>query len=272
MDQSPVILTLKINNSQPIALAAFVKAFTSLAGEYEESIKTDINFENENAEIFVKEIRAGSIIADLIPMAAPALPIIISEAERVFQAVEFVNKWGKRINNLSKGILPEKFNKSDLNRWCGTVEAIANDPKSSATLEAATFEDGERKVKASFTFASKEANKIEDILEGEFVRLEDKKTDDRNRVFMVFTRSDVGDAPVGKRSGERVLISEISEKALAITYGSEIAEDRIKHEIRESDENIYKKGFNVDVRVQLVGERPVASSILSVHSVVDLPD
>ncbi|WP_299551090.1 hypothetical protein [uncultured Tateyamaria sp.] len=89
---------------------------------------------------------------------------------------------------------------------------------------------------------------------------------------MVFTRSDVGDVPVGRPSGERVLIEEVSEKPLALTYGSELAEERIKHEIRESDANIFKKGFNVDVRVQTSGGRPVAYSIMEVHSVIELPE
>jgi predicted nucleic acid-binding Zn ribbon protein len=69
-----------------------------------------------------------------------------------------------------------------------------------------------------------------------------------------------------------VVISEISEKPLAITYGSELAEERIKHEIRESDDNIFKKGFNVDVKLQLSGGRPVAYSIMHVHDIIELPD
>jgi len=51
-----------------------------------------------------------------------------------------------------------------------------------------------------------------------------------------------------------------------------LAEQRIKHEIRETDDNIYKKGFTVDVKLQSVGGRTVAYSILTVHDVVDLPD
>jgi hypothetical protein len=79
-------------------------------------------------------------------------------------------------------------------------------------------------------------------------------------------------AGVGKRSGERVVIDEISEKPLSLIYGSELAEQRIKHEIREADENVYKKGFVVDVNVRSVGGKPVAYAVTNIHQVIDLPE
>jgi hypothetical protein len=58
---------------------------------------------------------------------------------------------------------------------------------------------------------------------------------------------------MGKRTGERVAIEEISPRDLPLIYASDLAEQRIKHEVREADDNVYKKGFIVDVNVQLVG-------------------
>ena len=272
MEKSPVILTLKIDNSQPIPLSSFVKAFTSLAAEYKRSVRENEEFQSEDAEIFIKQIRSGSIIADLIPVASAVLPLVVSEADKIFVAVEFVQKWETRLKSLINGVVPDKPSKSDLSRWADTVENIARDPDASSTLEVATFRDGEKQIEASFTFTSAEAKKIQDTIEGEFVRLEDNRTADYERVLMVFTRSDIGNARVGKPSGERVMIQEVSDKPLAITYGSELAEQRVKHEIREGDENIYKKGFNVDVKVQYANYKAVAYSIMNVHDVIDLPD
>lgn len=41
---------------------------------------------------------------------------------------------------------------------------------------------------------------------------------------------------------------------------------------RDAEENVYKKGFVVDVSVRLVGGRPSVYAIMNVHSVIDLPD
>lgn len=199
------------------------------------------------------------------------MPLVASEADKVYLAVETVEKWRQRLSALISGDVPKNASRTDLKNWADAVQAIARDPDASSTLEAATFEDGQRNVRASFSFSTTEARKIEKVIDAEFERLEERKQADYVRVLMVFTRSDVGDAPVGKPSGERVVIEEISEKPLAITYGSALAEERVKHEIRESDENIYKKGFNVDVKVQSRAGKAVAYSITHVHEVIDLP-
>ena len=51
-----------------------------------------------------------------------------------------------------------------------------------------------------------------------------------------------------------------------------MSEQRIKHVIREADENIFKKGFVVDVLVLHKGTRPIAYKLTDVHDVIDLPD
>ena len=272
MEKAPVVLTLTINNSQPIKLTDFVTAFISLSREYSSTVKASEDFSDEEAEIYVKEIRPDSIVADLIPIAMSVVPLVVTEADKVLLAVETVDRWRERFTALLKGTIPEDASKTDLKTWAGAVASVARDPDASSTLEAATFEDGKREVRAAFTFNSREAKQVEDVIEAEFKRMGERKEADFKRVLMVFTRSDVGDVPVGRPSGERVLIEEISEKPLALTYGSELAEERIKHEIRESDDNIFKKGFNVDVRVQTSGGRPVAYSIMEVHGVIELPE
>ena len=61
-------------------------------------------------------------------------------------------------------------------------------------------------------------------------------------------------------------------KALALTYGSQMAEERVRHEIRDDEYNVYKKGFVVDVNVQKRNGKPVAYSVTHVHQIVVLPD
>ena len=68
------------------------------------------------------------------------------------------------------------------------------------------------------------------------------------------------------------MIEEISDRSLPLVYGSELSEERIKHEIREADENVYKKGFIVDINVKSTGGRPVAYAITNVHQIIDLPE
>jgi hypothetical protein len=59
---------------------------------------------------------------------------------------------------------------------------------------------------------------------------------------------------------------------LPLVYASDLAEQRIKHEIAEAENNVFKKGFIVDVNVQTKGGRPVAYRVTNLHQVIDLPD
>ena len=271
LTSAPAVITLYINNSKPIELGAFVNAFTSLANEYRRSLAANDEFEND-ADIFIKEIRPGSIIADLVPVIVSTAPVIASQAEQVWQSIKFLQTWEKRIKELASGIIPERFTKSDMKTFADAVEAIARDPESTSQLEVATFEDGKREVKAAFKFSAKEAVAVQNTIEAEYKRLDAEDDDQVSRTLLYFTRSDVGAAPKDKRSGEKVVIPEISSKALPIIYASALAEERIKHEIREANDNIFKKGFSVDVSVLNRGSRPIVYRILAVHEVIDLPE
>ncbi len=89
---------------------------------------------------------------------------------------------------------------------------------------------------------------------------------------MMFEQSNVKDSPLGKRTGEWVRIEFISDKPLPLIYASDLAEQRIKHEIREAPENVYRKGFVVDVNVETRGGKPIAYRLTHLHQVFDLPD
>ena len=265
-------LILTLDTKEPIELGDFVGAFTSVGNEYERFIKQTNPDLPGNATMYVREVRKGSIVADMLPWIAYTAPFI-AEMDKALIVEQFVRLWGSRFRALlgrGKTAVPET--RSELKDWSDAVRAVATDPDASVKLEAAVFEDGKKKIRAAFKFDTKEARKAQKTIETRQRRLEKKEHADHQRVLMRFTRSDIGDVSVGKPSGERVKIEEISDRALALVYASELAEQRIKHEIRDADENVYKKGFVVDVNVRSSGGRPVAYAVTHVHQVIDLPD
>jgi hypothetical protein len=82
-------------------------------------------------------------------------------------------------------------------------------------LEADVFEDGKKKIKAAFKFNTRQARAVQQVVEARQRQLEKKEHADHSRVLMRFTRSDIGDVNVGKPSGERIVIEDISDKPLA---------------------------------------------------------
>jgi hypothetical protein len=103
-------------------------------------------------------------------------------------------------------------------------------------------------------------------------QIERKTHADYQRVLMIFKQANVKGTPVGKRTGELVQIEAISDRELPLIYASDLAEQRIKHEILEAKENVFQKGFVVDVNLETKGGRPVAYRVTNLHQVFDLPE
>ncbi len=193
--------------------------------------------------------------------------------EQVNAVNEFVKNYGGKLKTYFKkgGEVPEAT-RSDLKDFMGSLVAIANDPDGSASLESAIFEDGKKKIKAAVKFTTREAVRAVEHIEEHRKRLEHRDSADYQQVMMVFRQANVKDSAVGKRTGETVMVEDISDRELPLVYASDLAEQRIKHEIREADDNLFKKGFIVDVNVQTKAGRPVAYRVTNLHQVIDLPD
>jgi hypothetical protein len=264
-------IVLTLDTKEPIELGAFVGVFTSLGNEYDRFIKQAEPDLAGEADLFVHKVRSGSIIVDLIPWLSMVAPFI-DDAEKALIIEKFVRVWKERFESLlsGKGKAPET--RSELRDWADAVKDIATDTNGSGKIEAVAFKDGKKKISASFKFKSPEARQVLKTVERQQQVLEKKQHADHKRVLMRFTRSDISDVTVGKPSGEKVKIEEVTDRALPLVYGSELAEERIKHEIREADENVFKKGFVVDVNVKSTGGRPIAYAITNVHQVIEIPD
>jgi hypothetical protein len=271
MAEEPAHIVLYVDTKNPIELGDFVSGFTSISSQYDKFIRSNFPDLTGESKIFIREVRAGSIEADLVPWALLGVSALVNAMDQVLIVEQFVRTYGKRLSAyFQDGGREPEATKSDLKDFMGSVAAIANDPDAKATLKAVYFEDGKKKVKAAITFDTKEAREAVLQIEGQRIEIEKKSNADHQRVLMVFSQSNVKDTTVGKRTGERVIIEPILERDLPLIYASDLAEQRIKHEIRVADENVYKKGFIVDVNVETRGGNPVGYRVTNVHQVVDL--
>ncbi|WP_194477849.1 hypothetical protein [Bradyrhizobium sp. CCBAU 53338] len=266
-------IVLNIETKRPIELGDFVSAFSSIASQYEKFVRSDYPELAGDAKIYVREVRAGSIEADLIPWAMQGLSAVVNVVEQIQIVEKFVRNYSAVLGKYLGGTKEPEATRSDLKDLMGSVVAIANDPNGHARLKAVVFEDGKKKVRAALSFDTLQAREAQRQIEDQKLQLESSSTTaDHRRVLMTFKQSNVKDSVMGKRTGERVAIEDISPRDLPLIYASELAEQRIKHEVREADDNVYKKGFIVDVNVQLSGGRPAGYRVTNLHQVIDLPE
>jgi hypothetical protein len=282
MAESGAFLILTIDTKEPIEIGAFVGEFISLANQYEKYFKEKYPAAEGDAEVFVTQVSEGSIIAHLVPhwpqiagvagTAGVAVLVGLGAIERLNTLEDFVDRWGKRLGRFfhKDGRVPEAA-KSDIKDFHNAVAAIARDPNATLKLEAAYYEDGEKNIKASFKFTTSQAKIAEQEIENQKKEMEASGNADKQKVLMIFVRPDIRTQEMGKRSGELAMIESIFDKPRPLIYVSNLAEQRIKYEMRDND-NIFKKGFVVDVNVEMRRGKPCAYRITNLHEVIDLPD
>lgn len=269
MDAAPHLI-LKIETKGPIALDDFVATFVGLGSQFETFFDGEHPDEHGDAKFYVQEVRAGSIITELVPYAVTGGGMLAGTFATIKYAndlYKFVETYGAKLSRyFKKGGREPAATKGDLADYLKTVAAVAHDPD--GTLALTVFENGEQRV--AFSFTTRQARDAEHNILEHRAELERTTDADHKRVLMTFTRTNVAHAKTGQRSGDRVQISAIHKRALPIVYASTLAEERIRHEIAEADENVYKKAFDVDVNVEERDGKPIAYRIVAVHDVIDI--
>jgi hypothetical protein len=271
MGEQQAFLTLKIDTHEPVEIGDFVGAFTSLANEFERFVRNEHPEVKVEPRMFVREVRYGCIEADMITGVAVTLA---NGAAHLMVLEDFVRRWGARFNMLRTGQVPDdQLNTSpEMKDWLKAVRSILKDPVASHRITATKFVDGKKQIGASFEFNAPEARAAEANIEMRQEQLAKPDTSLKERVLMRFTRTDVHDARLNKRSGELVVVDALSPKDKPVMFLSEMVEQEIRSAIRDADENVYKKGFVVDLVCQISGEKITAYAVRALHSVIDLAD
>jgi hypothetical protein len=270
-------IRLKLDTDQPIALSDFVAEFVGIGNQFDKFIAREYPDLKAESEIYIKEVRSGCIEADLVAwivggggtLATAAW--VIDKIDKAQVLAKFVDDVKERISPyFRKGGRNKEATKGDLSNFLKTTQAIASDPNGSANLEAAVFEDGERKVRAAFKFTSAEARRAETEITEHRRELEKKTDENQERVLLQFVRPSVEAGKPGKKGGERAVIQSIHKRALPVLYASGMAEERMMHEKMQLAGNVFRALFDVSVNVEIGATgRLVAYRITDVHNVIE---
>ncbi len=264
-------ITLTINRENDVIdLLDFASMFAGIGSQFDKFLKAQYPEVHGHAQIGIRDLHYGCIIAEL---AGVILPNTIAAMDSAVIMHDFARLIKAHFEKLLDGNFLPGARKSDLNDLSGMVSAIAKDADANASLE---FEErdvhGNIRRKVNLKFTTKQARAVEDTIERQRRSMDQTEGADYERVLMYFTRADTGDARIDQRSGERVVIRELSTRELPLIYAAALAEQRIKSEIREAT-SVFQKGFVVDVNLRRrVSGQLIAYAVVNVRSVIDLPE
>ncbi|WP_288348574.1 hypothetical protein [uncultured Thalassospira sp.] len=251
-------LTVEIKNERPVQLLDLTASFTAYAEEYQRYARQEgYDTAGENVQLYVHEIRTGSIIADFISLAEQT-SMILEHRDVLAGFASHLNEITRHYLDIQK--IPDFVaSKLQLKNYLNIYKPIAKDTGSQ--INNIVHEGGT--VIQQFNITSTEAERVirgisHDLIKKPFED-EQRFTDEALTVYQARDNSDKGN--LGR-------IDRFSGKALRLLF----ANDEVREAIMETEENVFHLIFIVDGKVIMSEETPVAYHITNVVDAFVKPD
>lgn len=268
MERAGAYLELKLEISDLVEVRELGDMLGSLADQYDDHVKEHYGDQAHEGRFYVQEIKRGSIIMQFIANT-------IGFMDQTLILKQFFDLTKDRFGLYLNGVGEPKAAPEKRKQIADMVRAVAEAEEGKLSL--AYKEKDADGSEAVLVIEKGEAREVlSTALQNKLSMIENDKAakfDTRRRVLMVFFQTNKKTQTSGKNSGERVIIEEIDKKPKALIYESVSAENQVKHEMLREPDNIYLKGFIVDVSVEMSKDRIVAYRLLEVHQIIDIePD
>jgi hypothetical protein len=261
LGMNPNKLTVTINNNTPVSVHDFANALKGLGSEYNRFLHnhTDIPV-TEETKLYVKEIRKGSIIVELMDKAPMVLPLIAG-ANTIIEFGKFLQKSFNYF--LGKESKPHDFTIQDCNNLSAIIKPTVHDNASQTIFTAS---DGGT-INVTFNLDSTEAKKIESEIAKEILTLKtaDADTDLKEKVILSFSQTK---KDLNSTTGTRGIIDSLFDKALNVIFENEA----LAREILHGENNPLKTAFVVDATIETVNQKPVAFKVYRLHESFSIED
>lgn len=258
MEQDDAMLTVEVKNSRPVdlidltnSLAAFAEAFKDFANDKTGDPLPD------NMRLYVKEIRSGSIIADLIALN--------DQAEWLVKNAEVFGAFAANLNDIAHFFLGKPHNLKEpptvkqAKQLAQIVDPVAKDYGSQMNINVT--DGGTVNIHQHVHFVPTEANAIQN----QVARYVGPKLPAEMKFFdQLMVLEQVKNSPSSK-SGDRGIIETINTKAVKLQFVSE----EVKRKVLELKENPLQCVFLVDVDVRSIEGRPMLYRVLDVKDIID---
>lgn len=249
-------LTIKISNTEPVELADFAKSMMSLANDYESRCTAN---PKQPAKLYIKEIKNGSIVAILAPLAPLAGQLLTEQFDLVGNYADFLKAVFDWL--LKGGDKPEGVTLKNLHNISNLVSPVANDK--GANIHIHTGDNSVNHINLTInhyeahTVQNKARNEMEIMQEDE----EAEKSGDYTQVLMYWAQI------AAAKSTDQAVIESISMRPVKT-----VMDDDVKQELILAEAHPFAKVHLVDVNVQTYKGKPKLYKITRYYLSMDKDD
>lgn len=249
-----VVLQIKIENKESVELVDLTRSLMALSNQFGKYVEKYADCkENREAKLFVKEIRKGSLIFELIELASVGMIPFMENTNTIIGFASILKQTFEYFLN-KNGESPE-MSVSDFKDLSTFVNPIAKDNGSNVTINTIVHGD----VHLNVQLDSIKANAFQNIAKREIELLKEPEDDSikTKEVFVWFQARNDDKTNVGNKG----IIEGLCNKPLNVIFDN----DKIRKSMIASNINPFKTAFVVDVKIQKVQDKPVAYKILRLH-------
>lgn len=250
-------LEIVINNDRPVILTDLTMALLGVGQQFEKFIESETDEHNRiGSQLFVKEVRDGSIIVELIAQVMPIIPLLWqggSLSEWTSHAKGVIEWLSGKIANP-----PKDLTKQDLRQWSNIVEPIAKDRASQMNF---TVSSGGVVINQFFV-NSEQANAIQNNVRREIGVLEERDDHIQRKCVMVWYQTKFDET---SQTGNKAVIESISKSPVKVIFEN----NAVKKAMLDGDQRFPKPwhelAYIVDVRVQTIQGVPKVYTIINYY-------
>jgi hypothetical protein len=249
------VLNFKIENSQPIELLDLTQALASLGEQYKRFLQSHPDLPHApEPKLFVKEIRAGSIEAELVEYAQFVLPYIqttvtlVNFAKHLQQVFEYFSA--------KADVVKPKMDRIDYEQIGKIINPVAKDGGAQFFVKATHGGN----VVVNIFKDSQAANAIQNRMDRAQKSERLPQHGEHSKVLLYWHKTK--NAP-RKHTGDWAIIESIWPKPVKTVF----QDDNDKAKIL--GEPLYTKGYVVDVVVETIEGEPSLYRILRIHEAIE---
>lgn len=247
-------LEIEIKNQRAVELADFAKSMASLADEYSRYLSSGENSATpDDVKLFVRDMRSGSIIADLVALAPAAIPFLEHAQTLVGYAQHLKGLYDFYCGKTSASPLTP-VDKSTLQNLSTIVEPIAKDAGSQMNIAAMNIQGG---VVMNFGVTSLEANAAQNAIRRELEAAREPITGLHEQVVMYWAQA----RNATKGTGDKARVESIFKGDVKVRFATDALKAKMLHDVAYP----FGCAFVVDVIVETVKGRPALYKVVAVH-------
>lgn len=251
-------LIIEINNKQPVELTDLARSMMSMADEYRHFLAVhDTHVEADGVKLYIKEIRTGSVIQELVAMAPYALPFIEHAKTVVEYAKHLKTLYAWYAGKSDKK--PPEVERTTLQNLSSIIEPIAKDQGSQVNFGAVNVQGD---FVMNLNLSSVEANAAQNAIRRELDAMREPVTGIHEQVVMYWAQAR---NTTDNKSGDKARIESLYKGDVKVRFAS----DGLKAKMLYDEPYPFKKAYVVDVSVETVEDKPVLYKVLQFHETID---